>query len=423
MGLPGDVLTFYNERIANESYLRTATQPGSIANLVALLGYQPSPGIAATGHAGRDKLGRRTPPSRWSSRRACACPARRPPASRRRPSRSTRPRASPGRRPCRSRCLPTPRSRSVTDGTRRSPSCSPAGSAASGRETSSCWSPAASRGKTTTGRSSRWAAHAGDRPGNRRGQHPRHVSARRWGPHRRLTGPGVPASYRLGYRLLRPTAASPPLWNRGTPHQRRAAGRDRQTRAGTALDRSTCRRQSAAISPGDLVLFDCGAGSPSALASRHRERLRCSGPSPTRRSLACPPRTRRTSSSRTRRSTVATDGLRRPAGRAGRARPRSSRPLRLQGRGHDHRGPAATSWRASRRPSRCPRPTPTRRRHDRLPRRTRPGPASWSRSASAGPGQLALDGAGTPPAAIDRTAGRCRCSCCSTSCRCPAARP
>jgi hypothetical protein len=45
----GDVLTFYNERFANESYLRTATQAGSIANLVALLGYEPTPGIAATG--------------------------------------------------------------------------------------------------------------------------------------------------------------------------------------------------------------------------------------------------------------------------------------------------------------------------------------------------------------------------------------
>src|SRR5205085_514166 len=42
-------LTFYNERFANESYLGTAAQPGSIANLVALLGYQPGPGIAATG--------------------------------------------------------------------------------------------------------------------------------------------------------------------------------------------------------------------------------------------------------------------------------------------------------------------------------------------------------------------------------------
>jgi hypothetical protein len=43
------ILVFYNERNANESYLRTATWPGSLANLVALLGYQPGPGIAATG--------------------------------------------------------------------------------------------------------------------------------------------------------------------------------------------------------------------------------------------------------------------------------------------------------------------------------------------------------------------------------------
>jgi hypothetical protein len=42
----GDVLTFYNERIANESYLRTATMAGSVANLVALLGYQAAPGVA-----------------------------------------------------------------------------------------------------------------------------------------------------------------------------------------------------------------------------------------------------------------------------------------------------------------------------------------------------------------------------------------
>jgi hypothetical protein len=44
-----DILTFYNERIANESYLRTAQQPASVAGLVALLGYQPRPAIAATG--------------------------------------------------------------------------------------------------------------------------------------------------------------------------------------------------------------------------------------------------------------------------------------------------------------------------------------------------------------------------------------
>jgi hypothetical protein len=44
-----DVLTFYNERHANESYLRTATRASSVANLVALVGYQPAPGIAASG--------------------------------------------------------------------------------------------------------------------------------------------------------------------------------------------------------------------------------------------------------------------------------------------------------------------------------------------------------------------------------------
>lgn len=44
-----DILTLYDERIANESYLRTATQADSLANLVALLGFQPAPGVAATG--------------------------------------------------------------------------------------------------------------------------------------------------------------------------------------------------------------------------------------------------------------------------------------------------------------------------------------------------------------------------------------
>jgi Baseplate J-like protein len=45
----GDILTFYNERIANETYLGTAQFPSSISGLVALLGYQPAPGLAATG--------------------------------------------------------------------------------------------------------------------------------------------------------------------------------------------------------------------------------------------------------------------------------------------------------------------------------------------------------------------------------------
>ena len=44
-----DVLTFYNERIANEAYLRTADLPESVDRLVRMLGYRPRPGIGATG--------------------------------------------------------------------------------------------------------------------------------------------------------------------------------------------------------------------------------------------------------------------------------------------------------------------------------------------------------------------------------------
>jgi hypothetical protein len=43
-----DILTFYQERLANESYLRTATQLTSLIQLSRLIGYQPSPGVAAS---------------------------------------------------------------------------------------------------------------------------------------------------------------------------------------------------------------------------------------------------------------------------------------------------------------------------------------------------------------------------------------
>src|SRR5271166_681118 len=43
-----DVLTFYQERLANESYLRTATQLSSLTELSRLIGYRPSPGVAAS---------------------------------------------------------------------------------------------------------------------------------------------------------------------------------------------------------------------------------------------------------------------------------------------------------------------------------------------------------------------------------------
>ena len=43
-----DILTFYQERLANESYLRTATQLDSLTQLSRLIGYRPTPGIAAS---------------------------------------------------------------------------------------------------------------------------------------------------------------------------------------------------------------------------------------------------------------------------------------------------------------------------------------------------------------------------------------
>ncbi len=44
----GDVLTFYQERIANEGYLRTATETRSVYELARLVGYRPRPGVAAS---------------------------------------------------------------------------------------------------------------------------------------------------------------------------------------------------------------------------------------------------------------------------------------------------------------------------------------------------------------------------------------
>src|SRR5919202_3655784 len=45
-----DVLTFYSERIANESYLRTATERVSLLQLARLIGYELRPGVAASAH-------------------------------------------------------------------------------------------------------------------------------------------------------------------------------------------------------------------------------------------------------------------------------------------------------------------------------------------------------------------------------------
>lgn len=45
-----DVLTFYNERIANEGYLRTALERRSLVNLGRLVGYELRPGVAASAY-------------------------------------------------------------------------------------------------------------------------------------------------------------------------------------------------------------------------------------------------------------------------------------------------------------------------------------------------------------------------------------
>ncbi|MBC8730286.1 baseplate J/gp47 family protein [Paraburkholderia sp. UCT2] len=46
--LVSDIITFYQERAANEAYLRTATVTRSVFELARLVGYQPSPGVAAS---------------------------------------------------------------------------------------------------------------------------------------------------------------------------------------------------------------------------------------------------------------------------------------------------------------------------------------------------------------------------------------
>jgi hypothetical protein len=46
----GDVLTFYQERIANEGYLRTATERRSVLELARAIGYELNPGVSASAY-------------------------------------------------------------------------------------------------------------------------------------------------------------------------------------------------------------------------------------------------------------------------------------------------------------------------------------------------------------------------------------
>ncbi|HVT57250.1 MAG TPA: putative baseplate assembly protein [Thermoanaerobaculia bacterium] len=56
-----DVLTFYQERIANEGYLRTATERRSVLELARLVGYGLRPGVAASVHLAYDLEEKRKP--------------------------------------------------------------------------------------------------------------------------------------------------------------------------------------------------------------------------------------------------------------------------------------------------------------------------------------------------------------------------
>lgn len=47
-GMAADVLAFYQERIANEGYLRTASESRSVLELVRTVGYEPRPALAAS---------------------------------------------------------------------------------------------------------------------------------------------------------------------------------------------------------------------------------------------------------------------------------------------------------------------------------------------------------------------------------------
>src|SRR5262249_25332419 len=46
----GEVLTFYAERIANEGYLRTATERRSVLELAREIGYELNPGVAGSAY-------------------------------------------------------------------------------------------------------------------------------------------------------------------------------------------------------------------------------------------------------------------------------------------------------------------------------------------------------------------------------------
>ena len=246
----GDVLTFYNERIANESYLRTATQQTSIANLVALLGYEPVPGIAAAGNL--------------AATRSAAHPGE-PlviPAGMRVSSGATPGVPSQTFEVDAAASFTGPSNVPVALSADTALQLSADGTAQSvllaGRVSGvSVGDQLVLAGSSFAGKDDNWslvtvgsitsAADPATGALNTLVTWP--------APAPPLTGQST------SYRLLRPATAAA-LWNRGTPTGGEAVAA--QTGEGLIVQLSAAVR---GISPGDLVLFDRGAGSPSALAS------------------------------------------------------------------------------------------------------------------------------------------------------------
>ena len=251
----GDVLTFYNERIANESYLRTATRPGNVANLVALLGYQPAPGLAATGTL--------------AAVRSAAYPAE-PlviPVG--------LPVASVATADVASQAFEVGAAASFTGPSSLPVTLAPGAALGVGADGGAQWvllaGPVSGIGAGDqlllvddgyAGRDDNWSlvtvgsvTPAPD-PASGVANTLLEFSAGTRGP-----APVPPLSAQASYQLLRPSGSAA-LWNRGTP----VSGEPvvAQAGRGIAVHLSAAVR---GISPGDTVLFDRGLGAPSALGS------------------------------------------------------------------------------------------------------------------------------------------------------------
>ena len=256
----GDVLTFYNERIANESYLRTATRQDSVANLVALLGYEPAPGLAATGNLAvlRSPAQRGEPlvipaglPVSSSATAGIASQTFEVDEAASFTGPSSLPVTLPPGTALAVNADDAPQSvllAGQVSGVRTGDQLVLAASGFAGQDDN--WSlvtvgsitPAADPGTGVVNTLVTFAA-----------------SARGGAPAAPLSGPST------SFRLLRPTAAAA-LWNRGAP----ASGEGIVAQSGDTLTLTLTVHLSATvrgISPGAMVLFDCGAGSPSVLAS------------------------------------------------------------------------------------------------------------------------------------------------------------